>query len=209
VRAGHDTADWAHDRPDIRARIRHQLADVATSYDLSDARYNYNGHTYVAAFVLPEKAAIVRAEIELVPQSSSQNLVMTVFRVSLVDLSQGKTYPLNRDSAVSKAYRLKQNRVGKRRALATRGAIALCRYLRECPGTAARMAGGRCARARRRGDATGRSHGFSARWIQMDPLRTALVESGPPNGLANGAADGQAEITGTSKPGEFENSLQR
>ena len=43
LRAGADTAEWAHDRADIRARIRHTRAAVATSYAVEDAQGRLRG----------------------------------------------------------------------------------------------------------------------------------------------------------------------
>ena len=58
LRAGRDTAEWAHDRPDIRTRVRHARPQVATSYAVEDAQGKYEGHTYVASFALPGRAAL-------------------------------------------------------------------------------------------------------------------------------------------------------
>src|SRR6185369_7088647 len=93
LRAGVETADWAFDRPDIRARIKHKRAVIATSYDVSDAQHKYKGHTYVASFVLPEKATIESGYVELDPQSNASGFTFRVFRVSLVD--GDKSYPLS------------------------------------------------------------------------------------------------------------------
>src|SRR6185369_1340077 len=81
------------DRPDIRARIKHKRAVIATSYDVSDAQHKYKGHTYVASFVLPEKATIESGYVELDPQSNASGFTFRVFRVSLVD--GDKSYPLS------------------------------------------------------------------------------------------------------------------
>ena len=93
LRAGVETADWAFDRPDIRARIKHKRAVVATSYDVSDAQHKYKGHTYVASFVLPEKVTIESGYVELDTQLKASGFSLRVFRVSLVDGE--KSYPLS------------------------------------------------------------------------------------------------------------------
>jgi hypothetical protein len=37
LRAGDHTSEWAYDRSDIRSRIKHKRAPVATSYAVDDA----------------------------------------------------------------------------------------------------------------------------------------------------------------------------
>src|SRR5207247_7974123 len=69
LRAGVDTSEWAYDRADIHARIRHRRANVATSYEVKDAQGNYQAHTYVTSFALPEKTSITGGEIALSPES--------------------------------------------------------------------------------------------------------------------------------------------
>ena len=97
LRAGVDTADWAYDRADLRKRIRHKKPTVATSYDVTDAQYSYKGHTYVTSFALPEKVTIEGGDVELEPQTQWPGLLLTMSRLSLVDVSTGKSYPLTRD----------------------------------------------------------------------------------------------------------------
>jgi hypothetical protein len=97
LRAGVDTAEWAHDRADIRARVRHKRAAVATSYSVGDDKGNYEGHTYVTSFALPEPAEVVGGEITPEPSAKWPDLLLGVFRVSLADSASGKTYPLRRE----------------------------------------------------------------------------------------------------------------
>ena len=97
LRAGADTADWAYDRPDISARIKHKRATVATSYKVRDARHSYEGHTYITSIALPEKLTIVGGEIALEPTIRSPDLVLDVFRVSLVNSEEKKSNPLKRE----------------------------------------------------------------------------------------------------------------
>jgi hypothetical protein len=97
LRAGADTAEWAYDRADIRARIRHKRPPVATSYAVADAKGDYEGHTYVTSFALPEHVAVNGIEIVAEPSSRWPDLQLGVFRVSLVDTGAGRTYPLRRE----------------------------------------------------------------------------------------------------------------
>ncbi|MFN2493504.1 MAG: hypothetical protein ABR501_11555, partial [Pyrinomonadaceae bacterium] len=66
LRAGDHTSEWAYDRPDIRARIKHRRAPVATSYVVEDAHGKYDAHTYVCAFKLPRKAVVTSGLITAV-----------------------------------------------------------------------------------------------------------------------------------------------
>ena len=63
LRAGDHTAEWAHDRSDIRSQIKHKRAPVATSYTVNDAREAYEAHTYVAVFALPARTVITSGSI--------------------------------------------------------------------------------------------------------------------------------------------------
>lgn len=97
LRAGADTSEWAHDRADIRSRVRHKRAAVATSYKVADAKGDYEGHTYVTSFALPAPAEIVGGEITPSASAKWPDLLLGVFRVSLVESASGKSYPLRRD----------------------------------------------------------------------------------------------------------------
>ncbi|MDX6384180.1 MAG: hypothetical protein QOK48_1753 [Blastocatellia bacterium] len=196
LRAGVDTSDWAYDRPDIRARIKHQRAAVATSYDLSDAEYKYKGHTYVTSFALPEKTAIESGEIELEPKSTWPNLGLTVFRLSLADTSLAKSYPLSRDlvrvesaSPVTEPARAAKD--DRWKLLAQARYVDIYENARALP------------RAWLASDARVLDDGAMLQVIRTgllpdgskwDPLRTALLESEPATAL-NGAPDGRAEIS--------------
>ena len=97
LRAGADTSEWAHDRPDIRARVRHARATVATSYRVADAQGGYEGHTYVASFALPASAVVTGGEIAPAGSAKWPDLTLGVFRVSLADGAGDNFYPLRRE----------------------------------------------------------------------------------------------------------------
>ncbi|MET0624954.1 MAG: YfhO family protein [Pyrinomonadaceae bacterium] len=97
LRAGADTSEWAHDRADIRTRVRHGRAAVATSYKVADANGDYEGHTYVTSFALPAPAEIEAGEITPSASAKWPELLLGVFRASLVETASGKTYPLRRE----------------------------------------------------------------------------------------------------------------
>jgi hypothetical protein len=195
--AGADTADWAYDRPDIRARIKHQRATVAASYDVSDAQHKYQGHTYVAAFGLPEKAVIESGEIELEPQTRSPNLLLTVFRLSLIDASQGKSYPLSRDlirveSTTPGTERMREGKDDRWQLLGQTSHSDIYQNARALPrawlAPEARVLDDRAMLEVIR-------TGVLPDGSKWDPLHTALIEAAPANPLSTTAPDGRAEIT--------------
>lgn len=97
LKAGSQTAEWAHDRPDIRERIKHSLPPVAATYQVSEAGVTYDAHSYLSSFSLPKPAEIVDGEIVLEPSVEWKDLLLSVFRISLVDSATHKAYPLRRE----------------------------------------------------------------------------------------------------------------
>jgi hypothetical protein len=85
LRAGDHTSEWAYDRPDIRSRIKHRRAPVATSYEVVDAQAKYEAHTYVSSFALPEKAVINGGEIAPARVAGTPQLTLSVSRLTLAD----------------------------------------------------------------------------------------------------------------------------
>jgi hypothetical protein len=95
LRAGDHTSEWAYDRAQIESRIKHRRAQVATSYEVKDARGTYDAHTYVCAFTLPRKTKVTSGWITLAPMKSAPDLSLSVARITL---SEGKwAFPLRRD----------------------------------------------------------------------------------------------------------------
>jgi hypothetical protein len=92
LRAGEHTSEWSHDRPDLQGTIRHRRAPVATSSVVVDPSGNYESHTYVASFPLPETVRVVGGEIEVAAIKGVPNLTLDVKRVSL--LKDGVVEPL-------------------------------------------------------------------------------------------------------------------
>jgi hypothetical protein len=97
LRAGEHTSEWAYDRADIRAQVRHRRAPVATSYAVEDEQGRYEGHTYFSSFSLPERAAINGGEIEVARVAHAPELLLSVLRASLLDEASGKAFPLRRE----------------------------------------------------------------------------------------------------------------
>ncbi len=95
LRAGEHTSEWSYDRADTRAGVRHARAQVATSFNVSDPKGDFEGHTYVASFALPRRAKITGGEIETARVAHAPKLSVSVERVSLADGAQAA--PLRRE----------------------------------------------------------------------------------------------------------------
>ena len=95
LRAGEHTSEWAFDRPDIRARIKHQRAPVATSYGVADAHAKYEAHTYVSVFALPARSVIKGGEITVERIAQAPDLTLSVTRIALADGE--RAYPVRRE----------------------------------------------------------------------------------------------------------------
>jgi hypothetical protein len=92
LRAGEHTAEWSHDRPDLKTSIRHRRAPVASSFTVVDPSGSFESHTYVAQFKLPEMVRVTGGEIEVAAIKGVPNLTLDVKRVSL--LKNGAAEPL-------------------------------------------------------------------------------------------------------------------
>ena len=65
LQAGRDTAEWAHERGDVRALVRHRLAPVAESTQVSDgAGGQFAAHRFKAALAFPAPAEVKRIEVD-------------------------------------------------------------------------------------------------------------------------------------------------
>src|SRR6185295_11361203 len=95
LRAGEHTSEWSHERPDLKTKIRHRLAPVASSFPVVDTSGNFEGHTYLAQFKFPESTRITGGEIEIARIEEMPNLTLDVKRVSL--LKDSAADPLRSD----------------------------------------------------------------------------------------------------------------
>ncbi|MCI0391784.1 MAG: DUF6044 family protein, partial [Acidobacteria bacterium] len=84
--AGRDTSEWAYDRPDVRANVKHDRAQVIESFPAS----GFEGHRYLA------RIAFDRAEIERVELKYEQNSAdVTIMHASLYDSVTGNSQVLD------------------------------------------------------------------------------------------------------------------
>lgn len=95
LRAGDHTSEWAYDRADVRPRMKHRRAPVATSYAVGDAPATFEAHSYVSAFTLPRKAVVISGEITLEQIPGVPRLTLSLNRLSLAD--GGRAFPLQGD----------------------------------------------------------------------------------------------------------------
>lgn len=86
LRAGRDTAEWAHDRADVKAVIKHDRARVIESWPAD----GFEGHNYFARLAF-DRAEIERVEFEYVADSAD----LTIVRAALYDAKTGESQPLD------------------------------------------------------------------------------------------------------------------
>ncbi len=95
LRAGDHSSEWAYDRSDIRAQIKHKRAPVATSYPVEDPHGKYEAHTYVSSLALPEKTLITSGSITVSSIKNAPEFSLSVARVTLANGEQA--FPLRRE----------------------------------------------------------------------------------------------------------------
>ncbi len=98
LRAGDDTAEWAHDRPDIAKSIKHGRAPIALSTEAQDKELRYEAYSYVTSFALPREAIITGGEVQVAALPEAPQLGLSVQRISLIDeREKGRTIALSRE----------------------------------------------------------------------------------------------------------------
>src|SRR5262249_60469200 len=65
LRAGRDTAEWAYDRADVSAVIKHARARVATNSTEKSEAGEFQAHSYLARLRLPAEAALCDSTISV------------------------------------------------------------------------------------------------------------------------------------------------
>jgi hypothetical protein len=90
LRAGVDTAEWAWDRPDVRFRVKHARAPLATS---TRAGWFYDAHRYRTRVELGRRMAVETVALEYLAPSAG----LDVFELRLEDATTGRSLPLELD----------------------------------------------------------------------------------------------------------------
>jgi hypothetical protein len=91
VRAGHDTAEWAWERPDVTPLVRHRKATIAEDLPPAPSQTtHFTGHRYLAVFPLGERVSVKRIVFDyLVPESS-----LNLYRLSFFDATTQASSPV-------------------------------------------------------------------------------------------------------------------
>jgi hypothetical protein len=90
LQAGRDTAEWAHDRADVQARVQHERANVIENWAAGD----YTGHRYLARLPF-DRAEITRIEMQYNLNENARTAEVTISQMSLFDAQTGTSTPLN------------------------------------------------------------------------------------------------------------------
>jgi hypothetical protein len=160
LRAGPDTAEWAHERADVRASARHRLATVFDSTPGDDS-HSFDSHRYLALVPLGELVRVVRVEIANV----SERAGIVLSKASLHDSARKESTPLDSGATNLDAarWRLSYDRDG----------VWIVENLRALPRawlvSEVEAVDGEEALRRIRGEGQ----------KEFDPRRTALVEDAP------------------------------
>lgn len=188
ILAGRDTAEWAHDRSDIKAVVRHRRATVGPTYTVEDAREPYNAHTYVSSFSFSERAVVTGVEIVAEKVSESPDLLLSILRLSLIDSTTDTAVPLQYQTVLSGPGELATQSVANDRWqwLADIEGVTIYENRRVLP-RAWLTVDSRALDAQQLLEVI-RSGKFADGTV-WDPLRTALVESPAPV-AGGGVADG-------------------
>ncbi|HKE58119.1 MAG TPA: YfhO family protein, partial [Pyrinomonadaceae bacterium] len=96
LRAGQDTAEWAHERPDVKQAIKHKLATVFDSRP-GDATNSFAANRYFARLKLSNSLNVSRTEITNISSRST----MTVWKASLFDSTRQLSAPMTVDKWAS------------------------------------------------------------------------------------------------------------
>ncbi len=92
IRAGVETAEWAWERPDVRAAVRHDKATVHASFP---AREGFTGHQYLGVLRLPGRFAVASLRMRAWPGAPP----LWLLRAGLRDAESGRGVGLSTASA--------------------------------------------------------------------------------------------------------------
>ncbi|HEY9282462.1 MAG TPA: YfhO family protein, partial [Pyrinomonadaceae bacterium] len=89
LRAGADTSEWAHERTDVRAAVKHSLATVFDSAP-GDGANSFRSHRYLARLSFGAPRRVARVEIV----NTSRRASLALSKASLIDSAGGNSVPL-------------------------------------------------------------------------------------------------------------------
>jgi hypothetical protein len=89
LRAGVETAEWAWDRPDVRAAVKHARPEPAESWPVPAE--GFAGHHYAADLALPGPYFVDGVRLE----PAAEPFWLQVMRLSLVEAGTGRPLPLS------------------------------------------------------------------------------------------------------------------
>jgi hypothetical protein len=92
IRAGVDTAEWAWERPDVRASVRHRMAEVYRSHP---AREGFAAHEYRGVLRLPGRFAVTALRFRAWPGAPP----LWLLRAGLHDVLTGRSLGISLASA--------------------------------------------------------------------------------------------------------------
>jgi hypothetical protein len=84
-----DTAEWAHERPDVRPIVRHSLAPVFAGSP-GDAANTYTKYNFISRLALDKRLTVDQIEISNV----SKNVVLIINKATLFDSATKLSMPL-------------------------------------------------------------------------------------------------------------------
>lgn len=167
VRAGTDTSEWAHERPDVRAAIRHRLAHVFDSSP-GDAANSFPSHRYWARINLGARLDLRRVEITNTTPAAALNLS----KATLYDSVQGRSAPSSATPHGLSPARWE--------TAFEQDGVLIVRNLRALPRAwlvaEAEAVDGEEALRRIRGESRNSSGGNDGNAQKFEPRRTALLE---------------------------------
>lgn len=88
LRGGVHTAEWAHDRPDVQATVKHSRAPIFDSGPADDG--TWHSHRYLARIPLGERLRVIRIDAEMIAPEAG----LSLWKASLHDSTTGRSQPL-------------------------------------------------------------------------------------------------------------------
>jgi hypothetical protein len=89
LRAGRDTSEWAHERADVRAVVKHRLAPVFDGRAGDDAG-SFEAYRYVARRALGARVSVTEVEVENVTEAAP----LALYKATLYDAAARRSLPL-------------------------------------------------------------------------------------------------------------------